>query len=78
MTAGITMNQLVGPALGAALFAAGAAWPFVVQAVCLALGAVLISRMAVPPLTRPAGSSHLGRDVAEGFRWTWRTPPSAR
>ena len=30
------------------------AWPFVVQAVCLALGAVLISRMVVPPLPRPA------------------------
>lgn len=74
MTAGITMNQLVGPALGAALFAAGTAWPFGVQAVCVALGAVLISRMAVPPLVRPAGPSHLGRDVAEGFRWTWGNP----
>ena len=71
MTAGITMNQLVGPALGAALFAAGTAWPFLAQAVCLAFGAVLISRMVVPPLVRPAGPSHLGRDIAEGFRWTW-------
>jgi predicted MFS family arabinose efflux permease len=74
MTAGITMNQLVGPAVGAALFAAGMAWPFVVQAVCLALGAVLISRMVVPPLVRPAGPSHIGRDIAEGFRWTWGNP----
>jgi MFS family permease len=71
MTAGITMNQLVGPAVGAALFAAGMAWPFVVQAVCLALGAVLIARMVVPPLVRPEGPSHVGRDIAEGFRWTW-------
>jgi MFS family permease len=71
MTAGITMNQLVGPALGAALFAVGTAWPFLAQAVCLAFGAVLISRMVVPPLVRPAGPSHLGRDVAEGFRWAW-------
>jgi len=71
MTAGITMNQLVGPALGAALFAVGTAWPFLAQAVCLAFGAVLISRMVVPPLVRPAGPSHLGRDIAEGFRWTW-------
>jgi MFS family permease len=71
MTAGITMNQLVGPALGAVLFAAGTALPFVVQALCLAFGAVLISRMVVPPLVRPAGPSHLGRDIAEGFRWTW-------
>src|SRR5215213_2251101 len=60
MTAGITMNQLVGPALGAALFAAGTAWPFVAQAICLAFGVVLISRMVVPPLVRPARPSHLG------------------
>jgi MFS family permease len=71
MAAGLTMNQLVGPAVGAALFAAGMAWPFGVQAVCLALGAVLISRMAVPPLARPAERSHVRREIAEGFRWTW-------
>jgi MFS family permease len=71
MTAGLTMNELVGPAVGAALFAAGMAWPFVVQAVCLALGAVLVSRMVLPPLARPPGRSHVGRDIAEGFRWTW-------
>ena len=74
MTAGITMNEMVGPALGAALFAAGMAWPFVVQAVLLGLGAILISRMVVPALIRPAGPSHVGRDIAEGFRWTWGNP----
>ena len=73
MTAGITMNQLIGPAVGATLFAAGMAWPFVAQAVCLGLGAVLISRMTVPPLTRPAERHRAGRDIAEGFRWTWGT-----
>jgi MFS family permease len=74
MTAGITMNQLVGPAVGAVLFTAGLAWPFVVQAVCLGLGAVLISRMTVPSVVRPSGPSHVGRDIAEGFRWTWGNP----
>ncbi len=74
MTANITMNQLVGPAVGAALFVAGMAWPFVVQAVCLALGAVLISRMVVPPLPRSGQPSHVRRDIAEGFRWTWGNP----
>ncbi|MGZ4646314.1 MAG: MFS transporter [Blastococcus sp.] len=71
MTGSLTMNQLAGPAIGAMLFAAGTAWPFLVQAVCVALGAVLISRMVLPPLGRPAGPSHVGRDIAEGFRWTW-------
>jgi predicted MFS family arabinose efflux permease len=71
MVGGITLNELVGPSLGALLFAAGAAWPFFAQAVCIALGAVLVSRMAVPPLTRPEARTHIRRDIAEGFRWTW-------
>jgi MFS family permease len=67
----LTMNQMAGPAIGAVLFAAGTAWPFLAQAVCVALGAVLVSRMALSPLPRTTGSSHIGRDIAEGFRWTW-------
>jgi Na+/melibiose symporter-like transporter len=74
MTATITMNQLIGPSVGAALFALGMAWPFVVQAVCLLLGALLISRMVVPPLPAAEGPRHVGRDIAEGFRWTWNDP----
>ncbi len=75
MAGQITMNQLVGPALGAALFAAGIAWPFLTQAVCVALGAMLVTRMALPRLSRPAERPHVGRDIAEGFTWTWRNPP---
>jgi MFS family permease len=71
MAAGLTMNQLVGPAIGAALFAAGMAMPFLAQGVLVALGAVLVSRMVLPPLDRPPGRSHVARDIAEGFRWTW-------
>ncbi|TKJ18956.1 antibiotic transporter [Blastococcus sp. CCUG 61487] len=67
----LTMNNLAGPAVGAFLFAAGAAWPFLVQALCLALGVVLLSRMAVPALPRPETPSHVRRDVAEGWQWTW-------
>jgi MFS family permease len=67
----LTTNQLIGPALGATLFAAGMAWPFFTQALCVALGAVLVSRMRVPPIHRSTERSHLGRDIREGFRWTW-------
>jgi MFS family permease len=74
MTAGITMNQLVGPSVGAALFALGTAWPFVVETVCVLLGALLISRMVVPPLPAAEGPRHVRRDIAEGFRWTWGNP----
>jgi MFS family permease len=70
----LTMNQLVGPAIGATLFAVGMAWPFLTQAVCVALGAVMIARMRVPPLRRPEQRSHVGRDIVEGLRWTWRHP----
>ncbi|HYZ27562.1 MAG TPA: MFS transporter [Thermoleophilaceae bacterium] len=71
MTSFLTTNQLVGPAVGAALFAAGRAWPFLVQALCVAFGAVLISRMRLPRARPRAEPSHLRREVAEGLRWTW-------
>jgi len=66
----ITVNQLAGPPLGAALFTAGAAWAFGAQAVVVALGAVLVTRVALPPHGRdPQRRSHLRHDIAEGFRW---------
>ncbi|MFS0698970.1 MFS transporter [Cellulomonas sp. 179-A 4D5 NHS] len=70
-TAFLTMNQLAGPPLGAALFAAGTALPFGTQAIAVLLGAVLVSRVVLPardPADRPA-RRHLRRDIAEGFRW---------
>lgn len=72
LTAGtLTMNQLAGPAVGGVLFLAGAAWPFLAQAVLVALGAVLIGRMRVPRPERPAARPRIGGDIAEGLRWTW-------
>ena len=70
----LTANQLVGPAVGAALFAAGMAWPFLTQGLCVALGAVLVSRMRLPALHRSAAPSHVRRDILEGFQWTWGNP----
>jgi predicted MFS family arabinose efflux permease len=66
----ITVNQLAGPPIGAALFTAGAAWPFVSQAALVALGAVLVSRIVLPPHRREDGRGTAVRaDIAEGFRW---------
>ncbi len=66
----ITVNQLAGPPIGAALFAAGMAWPFVTQAVLVALGAVLVSRVVLPAHRRdPGRGSRMRHDIAEGFRW---------
>ena len=66
----ITVNQLAGPPLGAALFTVGAAWAFGAQAVVVALGAVLVSRVVLPA-REPAGGAPrtLRHDVAEAFRW---------
>ncbi|WP_219107779.1 MFS transporter [Austwickia sp. TVS 96-490-7B] len=63
-------NQLFGPPVGAFLFAVGAAWPFVANAVCFAAGAALISRMTVRHVTEETRSSAaLRHDVVEGLRW---------
>src|SRR5688500_16070688 len=66
----ITVNQMAGPPLGAALFAAGMAWPFVGQAILVATGAVLVSRIALPAHARdPERITAIRHDIAEGFRW---------
>lgn len=67
----ITLNQLAGPPIGAALFAAGMAWPFVAEGVLASAGVLLVSQVVLPAHGR--GPAHLAssmwRDVAEGFRW---------
>ena len=66
----LVANQIVGPPLGAFLFAAGMVWPFVVQVVCVALGVVLVARIATPKGgVRGAADSHVTRDIVEGVRW---------
>jgi MFS family permease len=71
----ITVNQLAGPPLGAALFTVGAAWAFGAQAVVVALGAVLVSRVALPPHGRDSHHGpHLRHDIAEGFSWVVHHP----
>ena len=66
----ITVNQLAGPPIGAALFAAGMAWPFVGEALLVAVGALLVSRVVLPALPRdPARTTAIRHEIAEGFRW---------
>jgi predicted MFS family arabinose efflux permease len=75
MTGFITVNQLVGPPLGAFLFAAGMALPFVTQAVAVGLGVVLIARIATPPgSVRDDVDGHVRRDIADGIRWLMAHP----
>ena len=66
----ITLQNLVGPPLGAVLFAAGTAWPFAAQAVLLLAGAVLVTRIVLPIRPqRQIASPH--REIVEALRWTW-------
>ncbi|MCK3769834.1 MFS transporter [Microbacterium aerolatum] len=73
----LVANQFTGPPIGAFLFAAGAAWPFLVEVVCIGFAVVLIARMAstpVPPRETEARTP-VHTDIAEGVRWMWRNPP---
>lgn len=71
----ITLNQLAGPPLGAALFTVGAAWAFGAQAVVVVLGAVLVWRVALPPQgSRARNDARLRHDIAEGFTWVVHHP----
>jgi predicted MFS family arabinose efflux permease len=66
----VTVNQLIGPALGAFLFAIGMAVPFTLQAVCVALGAALVSRIGTPRgAVREGVDTHIRQDILEGVRW---------
>jgi len=68
----IGLNQLVGPAIGAVLFAAGQALPFAAEAVLVTAGVLLVSRLVLPAPDRPdAGvASSTRHAVVEGLRWT--------
>ena len=69
-------NQLIGPALGAALFAASTSAPFFLDTAALVVTTLAVAFIRVPPATvaRPVRTS-LRRDVAEGLRWLWANRP---
>jgi MFS family permease len=69
----IVGNQLLGPPLGAVLFASAAAVPFGVDAATFLLAGALVA--ALPRGTgrpRPGERRRLREDIAEGVRWLWR------
>ncbi|HZC69997.1 MAG TPA: MFS transporter [Jatrophihabitans sp.] len=65
----ISVNQLAGPPIGAALFAAGHAWPFVSEGVLVAVGAIFVSRIVAPARVRDSAGTAVWHDIAEGVRW---------
>ncbi|HEY5891137.1 MAG TPA: MFS transporter [Acidimicrobiia bacterium] len=66
----ITLNQLIGPPIGAALFVLGMALPFFTYAVLMVFGAILITKISIPGLTeKPKVFGGIRTDIREGLRW---------
>ena len=71
-------NQLIGPPIGAFLFSVGMALPFVTNAACFALGALLVTRVATDVAdiaARAPEERHLIDEMVQGIRWLVAHPP---
>jgi predicted MFS family arabinose efflux permease len=68
----VTVNQLAGPPVGAALFAFDPVVPFAAEAVCILLSAAAIARIVLPAhgVERDARGT-ARREIVEGLRWLW-------
>ena len=75
MVGHITANQLVGPPIGAVLFAGGMAWPFLAQGVLLAFGAALMWRIVGTRPDVPKQAETVRRQIIDGLHHLWRNPP---
>jgi len=69
------INDLIGPPIGAALFALGLAVPFVAQAVTIGLGAVLIGQLKASAPAEITAVDGIRADIKAGIRWLWHNPP---
>ena len=66
-------NHVLGPPIGAFLFAMGMSAPFVTQAVLVALSVLLVARIATPKgPVRELDDTHIRQDIVEGVRWLVR------
>lgn len=74
MTGFVTLNQLAGPTVGAALFAVGRSVPFATQTVLVLAALALLSRVRLPALERAAEPRRLHHDLLDGLRWAARNP----
>jgi MFS family permease len=66
-------NLLVGPLIGALLFAVGAAVPFGLHAVACGLAALIVVRVP-SPFRRVGPATTIRADIADGLRALWRHP----
>ena len=71
----LLMNQLVGPPIGAFMFAVGVALPFATNAICFVAAAILVSRVMISMPVRTGERTSLRADLVEGVRWLLHHPP---
>lgn len=69
-----SMNELIGPPIGAALFVIGVAVPFFVQAVLVSLSALLITQIASGRPAAVTATNSPRADIVAGAKWLWRHP----
>jgi predicted MFS family arabinose efflux permease len=74
LTGVVVWNQMAGPPVGAALFAAGMALPFFSESVCVLAGVLLISRIRLPEPTARRRRARVREDIREGWHWLWAHP----
>jgi MFS family permease len=69
-------NQIIGPPIGAFLFAVGMLWPFAAQLLLVAAAVVLVARITLPAGgVREAPDTSVLRDIRHGIRWVVRSDP---
>jgi MFS family permease len=74
LTGFVVWSQLAGPPIGAALFAAGRALPFVSETVCVLAGVLLITRIRLPARAGRAQATRVREEIREGWHWLWAHP----
>ncbi len=69
----VTLNQLVGPPVGALLFGLGRSYPFVTQVVCIAASIVMVLRIQLPEhgVGKTGVRQTIRKDMREGLAWVW-------
>ena len=64
-------QQLLGPVVGASLFAFTLSAPFVVDGIALLVAALCVLSIRVRPAAPPPATTSVRTDIAEGLRWLW-------
>ncbi len=69
----VTLDQLVGPPVGALLFGLGRSYPFVTQIVCVAASIVMVLRIELPEhgVAKTDVRHTIRKDMREGLAWVW-------